>query len=44
MALEMELGEFMPEGVVEITNRGNEEWDRISTIIQSVLQGKKRHV
>ena len=27
MALEKELGEFMPEGVVKIMLRDEEEWD-----------------
>ena len=40
----MELGEFMPEGVVKIMLRGMEEWNRITSFVQWTLQENKREV
>ena len=38
--LEIELGEFVPEVVFTIMLSSKEEWDRVSILIQSVLQEK----
>ena len=37
MPLEAVLGEFTPEDVVEIMLHGKKEWDRITTLTQTVL-------
>ena len=42
MALVMKLGEFTPEGVVELMLQGKMDWDRISEFVQWVLLEKIR--